>query len=220
MGVVNTLITRAIKISNTEHLEAKKEHLHNMFLSNGYDPNQIRRAFSKTEKSRHLKEKKVGDHKAFLPYIQGVMDMIAKHLKKKSIDSVFSPLNNIRKLLKTVKDPTDPSLKKGVYMIPCECGKAYIGETGRSIKTRVKEHYADIRLNRTQKSALAQHSHGTKHPIRIEDMKVLAHVDNWSLRRIREAIEIVKHPHCLNRDDGLTISRSWLPNLSQLSQTN
>ena len=140
--------------------------------------------------------------------------------KKKSIDSVFSPLNSIRKLLKIVKDPIDPSLKKGVYMIPCECGKAYIGETGRSIKTRVKEHCADIRLNRTQKSALAQHSHGTKHPIRIEDMKVLAHVDNWSLRRIREAIEIVKHPHCLNRDDGLSISRSWLPNLSQLSQTN
>ena len=70
-----------------------------------YDPNQIRRDFSKTEKSRRLKEKKVGEHKAFLPYIQGVMDRIAKHLKKKSIDSMFSPLNNIRKILKQSKTP-------------------------------------------------------------------------------------------------------------------
>ena len=64
------------------------------------------------ETPRHLKEKKVGQHKAFLPYIQGVTDKIAKHLKKKSIDSVFSPLNNIKNLLKSVKDPIAPALKK------------------------------------------------------------------------------------------------------------
>ena len=160
----------------------------------------------------------MGEHNVFLQYMQGVIDKIAKHLKKKSIDYVFSPLNNIRKILKSVKDPINPSLKKGVYMIPCECEKAYIGETRRSIQTRVKEHCADIRLNRTQKYALAQHSDGTKHPIRIEDMKVLAQVDNWSLRRVREAIEIVKNPNFLNRDDDLTISRSWLHNLTKLSQ--
>ena len=102
-------------------------------------------------------------------------------------------------------------------MIPCECGKAYIGQRGRSITTKVKEHYTDIWLDRMQKSSFAQHSHGTKHPIRIEDMKVLPHADNWSLRRIREAIEIVKHPNCLNRDYGLTMSRSWLPKVTKLS---
>ena len=53
--------------------------------------------------------------------------------------------------------------------------------------------------------------------IKIEDMQVLAQVDNWSKRRIREAIEIVKNPKCLNRDDGLSISRSWLPNLTKLN---
>ena len=97
---MNTLITRAIRISDTEHLEAEKEHLHDVFLSNGYEAHRTRRAFAKTEKPRHLKEKKVGENKALLPYIQGVIDKIAKHLKQKSIDSVFSLLNNIRKLLK------------------------------------------------------------------------------------------------------------------------
>ena len=66
-----------------------------------------------TEKPRHLKERKVGKQKAFLPYVQGVTDKIAKHLKKKNIDSMCSPLKNIKKLLKSVKDPIDPTLKKG-----------------------------------------------------------------------------------------------------------
>ena len=57
-----------------------------------------------------------------------------------------------------------------------------------------------------------------KHPIKIEDMKVLARVDNWSLRGIREPIEIVKNPNFLNRDNGLTITRSWIPNLTKLNQ--
>ena len=65
-----------------------------------------------TETPRHLKEKNVGQHKAFIPHIQAITDKIAKHLKKKSIDSVFSPLKNIKKLLKSVKDPIDPALKK------------------------------------------------------------------------------------------------------------
>ena len=60
----------------------------------------MRRAFATTEKPRNLKEKKVGEHKAFLPYIQGVTDKIAKHLKNKIIDSMFFPLDNIKKLLK------------------------------------------------------------------------------------------------------------------------
>ena len=48
----------------------------------------------------------------FLWYIQGVTDKIAKHLKKKSIDSLFSSLNNIRKLLKSVRDPINLALKR------------------------------------------------------------------------------------------------------------
>ena len=30
--------------------------------------------------------------------------------------------------------------KPGVYRIPCECGLVYIGETGRNLSLRLKEH--------------------------------------------------------------------------------
>ena len=71
--------------------------------------------------------------------------------------------------------------------------KTYTGETRRFIRRRVKEHYPDIFLKLNHKSTLAEHSQDTKHPIKIEDMKVLAQVDNWSIRRIREVIKIVKN---------------------------
>ena len=127
LGVLNTLFTRALRISDNDHLESEQEHLRNVFLSNGYDLTQINKALEKATKTQEdklkasSKEKKVGDHKAFLPYIQGNTDKIAKHLKKKNIDSVFSPPKNIRKLLRYVKDPQ--VLKRGFTSFLVNVGK-------------------------------------------------------------------------------------------------
>jgi hypothetical protein len=62
-----------------------------------------------------------------------------------------------------VKD--DLGLKTpGVYSIPCECGQVYIGQTGRSIDTRIKEHHRHIRLAHPDKSAVGEHSISRGHP--------------------------------------------------------
>jgi len=41
---------------------------------------------------------------------------------------------------------------------PCECGQVYIGQGGRSIQIRIKEHSRHIRLAQTEKSEVAEHS--------------------------------------------------------------
>ena len=47
------------------------------------------------------------------------------------------------------KDTLEPTKQDGVlYKIPCECGKLYIGETGRAMRERKQEHDRDIRLAR------------------------------------------------------------------------
>ena len=62
------------------------------------------------------------------------------------------------------KDTVDPAKQDGVvYRIPCECGKIYIGESGRSMHERIKEHDRDIQLARTQTSAVSEHAHKTDH---------------------------------------------------------
>jgi len=37
---------------------------------------------------------------------------------------------------------------------------------------------------------------------------------------IREALEIMKHPHNLNRDNGMEISSSWLPLISEIKKAS
>jgi len=44
-----------------------------------------------------------------------------------------------------------------VYSIVCECGQVYIGQTGRSLETRIKEHYLHIRLGNPDKLTVAKH---------------------------------------------------------------
>ena len=60
-------------------------------------------------------------------------------------------------------DAVDPAEQDGVvYRIPCECGKVYIGETGRPMQDRIKEHDRDIRLASTE-TAVSEHAHNTGH---------------------------------------------------------
>ena len=59
----------------------------------------------------------------------------------------------------------DPSNRAGVYRIPCECGKVYIGETKRNLPTRLKEHRAHGRRGDFEKSAIVKHSHIKDHQI-------------------------------------------------------
>ena len=60
------------------------------------------------------------------------------------------------------KDTVDPAKQDGVvYKIPCECGKVYIGETGRFMHERIKEHDRGIWLAQTQSSAVSEHSNVT-----------------------------------------------------------
>ena len=52
------------------------------------------------------------------------------------------------------KDAVDLAKQDGVvYRIPCEYGEVYIGQTGRPMQDRIKEHDRDIRLARTETSA-------------------------------------------------------------------
>ena len=64
--------------------------------------------------------------------------------------------------------------------------------------------------------AIAEHSQDTNHHICMEDAKVISIEDHYNKRRIREAIEIEKHPQNLNRDNGLDLFNSWKPLIQTL----
>ena len=77
-----------------------------------------------------------------------------------------SPVHcTLRQLLVKPKDPVPPDRRKGaVYKISCkDCSYSYIGQTGRSLSDRIKEHkWAVSRVN-VDDSALAEHVVNSSH---------------------------------------------------------
>jgi hypothetical protein len=104
----------------------------------------------------------------------------------------------------------------GVYSITCECGQVYIGQTGRSIDTRIKERHRHIRLAHPDKSVVAEHSISWGHRIQLQDTKILSTKSRYMDRLIKEAIEIKLHLNIMNREDSLCLSQSWKPLIHSL----
>jgi hypothetical protein len=113
-------------------------------------------------------------------------------------------------MLRSVKD--DLGLKvPGVYWIPCECGKVYMGQTGRSIETRCKEHMRHIHLHQPEKSVVAEHSVNTGHQIDFSNITILDRTSGYMDRIMKEAIHIRLNTENFNRDNSFNLSRAWFP---------
>ena len=142
MGIIHTLATRAVIISDNKHLEDELGDLSKSLQNNGYIKKDIRRKLKMEKYIRNKNTKKNTKQedgaKVLLPYIQGTTNKISKVLRKSRINTIFFPPTSLRNILDREKGLIDPKLRKGIYSIPCSCGEVYIGETRRSIKLRLK----------------------------------------------------------------------------------
>ncbi|XP_069486826.1 uncharacterized protein [Ambystoma mexicanum] len=89
-----------------------------------------------------------------------------------------------------------------IYMLKCPCGKVYVGQTKRPVKSRLSEHKSNIRCN-NQYSPVARHFNMQKHTIAQLKYQVL---------------EVVKRPTRGGDYQSLLLQREayWIDKLSSL----
>jgi hypothetical protein len=156
-------------------------------------------------------------HKAIvsLPYHRGTSEIISQALRKADVGNVSSNKNSLRTQLVHLKDPVPHTHKSSVvYHISCAgsvnkpCVATYIGETERSMDTRLREHHnkakSQVRpLTDEYASAVGQHARTTGHHFRPEDVTYLDKESDKMARGIKEAIYTRALDPSLNKGGGL-----------------
>jgi len=154
-SVFSPLVHRATALCDQESLAPELTFLTHDFKQNGYSHQQIERGMKPATRTTKTEDKPIST--GYLPYTQTAYGTISRMLAKYNIKSVAIPPKKISSYMPPTKNAAGLRTP-GIYMIACECGKVYIGQSGRSVKFRIKEHERHIRLAQTDKSAVAEHS--------------------------------------------------------------
>jgi len=209
-GTIYSLIDRVFRLSHPEFHEKNLDLIIKILLDNGYPLhlifNSIRnrlQPFIHSNKKITSDEKEDNSRLPFftIPYVSCITEKFIHFFKKITFSKLaFTCYNKLNKFIKVHKDVL-PVLSRSnvVYKINCsDCDASYVGQTERTLNTRVNEHKSHIRRNTTQFSVITDHKQKSKHEFDWDNVKILDVESNCNKRLISEMIHIKKQKDGLN----------------------
>ena len=141
-------VSGTLRICDKKDIEEEATRLKNVFQAIGYPTYKIQSLLTIRDRTIHRRDPGEDDRKTLvLPYIPGLSENISSSCRGLPVRVSFSSRVTLRSSLTKHKDPIPPWDKTGViYSVPCCCGRPYIGETGRSLKTCLFEHKRAVRI--------------------------------------------------------------------------
>ncbi len=219
---------RANKICSGETRKEEILHLKKVFGSNGYPRAFIQSAIKRiphtdvkeeqTDKMKRGEEEREEEKPKmlYLPYVRGVSERIARKCGRIGVRPVFKSEHTLRRTLTHVKTAIPEEKKQGVvYEVPCrDCGAVYIGETGRNLQERVKEHKYAVK-RQDDNNGIAVHAWTNDHAVDWSEAKVRTKEQVTWRRKILEAIHIQQEKRTTtNLDCGIQLNPIWSPLIS------
>ena len=183
-----------------------------VFQANGFPLYRVKHAIrrKRNERSRSDEERNEEKEKkkTLFCLCERISEKIISLCRNIGVRTAFTSKSTLRNLLTHVKPKIPPENRVGViYLIPCECGAVYSGETGRNIKIRLQEHIRTVNKG-DENNAIACHQMTTGHNIKWEDSRVLEQESNLQRRKIKETIYIRTTANTMNTDRPWTASKS------------
>ena len=112
------------------------------------------------------------------------------------IKIIFKKHKTIGQQFREKMKRNDPRKIGVVYCIECQdCDKIYIGQTGKQIDIRMKQHKKNTQSNDDKSSKLVQHCQTMKHTFNFDEPNILAFESNERKRQIKETFLTKKFAH-------------------------
>ena len=215
---MNTLIHRA-KTHSSDKAKYEKEinRVKSTLVENKYPTKLIDKIIKKREREeRKETEKKKPEATITLPYIPRLSEKMRRIGNQANIRIVFTSKNTLRNQLVNFKPKSQNQQKEVIYSIPCECSKSYIGETGRSLEVRLKEHQYSLKKRDPDVSKLCEHHFTTGHRFLWDQAEVIGHEQNWKARKVHEAAEILQGGEMVISTASIDIDPVWRPMIKNI----
>ena len=206
-ALARTLLLQAQRLCrSSSDISAEEQHVTTALERNGYPRPVIQWSRPRLPSCHPPVDRSTTDPAAtvVIPYISSASEAVRRILSPINIRTCFCLNVSLRDILTRAKDAVDPEKKAGViYKIPCGgCSQAYVGQTGRSLSHRAKEHLRACRNGDTELSAVAEHAWSSGHAVAWDDMTVLDRSSRLHEHCTLEAWHIRSQPHPINRERG------------------
>ena len=181
-GTIKTLVRRAkIVCSTEESLTDELDYIKKTMRLNGYPEKLITKTIKQTLSfnSRLKNNQNLEAPKLFIPYEKGISEQLKRVANKYGLDMIFRRSLSLKSKLQTNPFKSDSTCGV-VYKVTCSCCKKYVGETGRTIEERIKEHQADVNNEKSVEkiTGLSQHLRESRHTPNWKEIEILARENN------------------------------------------
>lgn len=161
-------IHRALKLSDECFHKTRLDDIRRILILNNYPDSVIdtlvKRYRRQNSDMPQIKVQNMDTKFAGLTYVNGLAENLAKLFKEEipDLSVAFKYTRKAGDIYSVIKDKLDHSRKANVvYEIPCrDCDVAYIGQTGRQLGTRLKEHDNDQRKSMMGLNRAIRHNGG------------------------------------------------------------
>ena len=214
-GIVIGFFLRALRICDKEYLNDEFNHIFEAFMKLKYPKGFLIKQKEKAERIMKRNSEDANDprrkHKISKRWVtipnSKKADIISRALEKTDIRVATNTGARIKEILSNKEEKNHPSEENSVvYEIPCKgCYKTYVGETGRGLDIRLKEHRSDVKFHRVS-NAIVLHIEKCNHLPDWDRTRILEKNVKKQTRKTLEAAHIISRNTFNSRSGFITWS--------------
>ena len=208
VSVAQGLFLRALRVCSPEFLSEELDFIHSSLSGLAYPSHILRKSLSKAKysffKAVPRQDATLPHSRVCVPFVPSLNTRTQSLLRSNlNCNLSFSYPNKIKSVV--VSNAPKHVSSAGVYRVDCkDCGKFYIGESGRSLDVRIKEHKSDFRRHNLN-NAMYVHSIDHNHSFDFNNAHLVFPCNDIHTRKVMESSVIRSFPdQVVNLNSGLS----------------